>query len=805
MVPHISSTDDSWGNLKSVTLPTGGVEQFGYSIVAGSLDNATQIRLPNSYTPGATTTAKSFTNQFTGTSSSYDLAFQVTVQNPVEADGSGGGSVVYKYNDLNGSLWNSERDFSDANGTLLRSEVFGYQGFFCGFTPNSHTVNLFDTTGANPITSKSVVSYDNGSNWNNCPGAYTGNSLGARATARPVSVSEYDYGGSTPVRTTYYHWSEEDANYWTAGNAGLLKSAVVVAGSADPTVCANIVAGRQHIYDTASLTPQTGDSYHDYSFANLRGNANETDVYLTSACQWQTQSTMSYDELGNMVQTKDALRNPTTIAYAPNSSYAFMMSSTNALGQTTQYSYDSQTGLLNSSEDPNSATTSYTYDVMRRPSTVSYPDLGSTTFSYPDANTTNVTQAMTSTTSKITSTETDGFGRTVLSSIDSDPAGADQVQTSYNYNGRPQTTSNAYRGTSPPAGSSTSYVYDALGRMKQQVQPDGNLLTWTFSQNVTDSYDEAGVHWQRTNDALGRMTKVMELGTAANPLNLTTNYIYSVLGNLTSVNQLGNPANGDVARTRTFTYDSLSRLLTSGNPETGTICYGQWSGSICVNGYDLNSNLIAKTDANQITTNYTYDALNRLSTSTSSDGSVNDIYVYDDPTPGNNGIGRLMFSGDAYAGVLFRNDGQQYNGASQFTYDPLGRVSSVADYSVDDNAFMSPISLKNDLAGNAKTIKYPDGRIIAQTFDSAGHVTVITDQSTGVNYLANATYSPSGAVSSMTFGNGATQTITYNSRLQQCENSVSSPFRAYPLLYSTSSRFMVPKACVAHLLITMAI
>ena len=188
---------DSWGTLQSVTLPTGGVEQFGYSIVAGSLDNATQIRLPSSYTPGAATTNKSFTSQFTGTSSSSDLAFQVTVQNPVEADGSGGGSVVYKYNDLNGSLWNGERDFSGANGTLLRSELFGYQGFFCGFTPNSHTINLFDATGANPITSKSVVSYDNGSVWNNCPGAYTGNSLGARATARPVSVSEYDYGGST--------------------------------------------------------------------------------------------------------------------------------------------------------------------------------------------------------------------------------------------------------------------------------------------------------------------------------------------------------------------------------------------------------------------------------------------------------------------------------------------------------------------------------------------------------------------------------------------------------------------------------
>ena len=45
-----------------------------------------------------------------------------------------------------------------------------------------------------------------------------------------------------------------------------------------------------------------------------------------------------------------------------------------------------------------------------------------------------------------------------------------------------------------------------------------------------------------------------------------TSYTNDVLVNLTQVVQNG-------SHTRTFTYDSLSRLLTSANPETGTITY----------------------------------------------------------------------------------------------------------------------------------------------------------------------------------------------------------------------------------------
>jgi YD repeat-containing protein len=135
---------------------------------------------------------------------------------------------------------------------------------------------------------------------------------------------------------------------------------------------------------------------------------------------------------------------------------------------------------------------------------------------------------------------------------------------------------------------------------------------------------------------------------------------------------------------RSFTYDSLSRLLTSTNPETGTICYGLWSGTNCGNGYDANGNLRYKTDARGVTVNYLYDALNRLISKTySGDNSATpaSCYQYDaSPLATQYSVGRLTnqwtqsaSSGNCTtalpaSGYLTRR--------SILAYDTMGRIRS---------------------------------------------------------------------------------------------------------------------------------
>src|SRR5207248_11030375 len=47
----------------------------------------------------------------------------------------------------------------------------------------------------------------------------------------------------------------------------------------------------------------------------------------------------------------------------------------------------------------------------------------------------------------------------------------------------------------------------------------------------------------------------------------TTHYSYDALGDMLTVNQKGDTTDQTKWRLRTFTYDSLSRLLTANNPE----------------------------------------------------------------------------------------------------------------------------------------------------------------------------------------------------------------------------------------------
>ena len=179
----------------------------------------------------------------------------------------------------------------------------------------------------------------------------------------------------------------------------------------------------------------------------------------------------------------------------------------------------------------------------------------------------------------------DGFGRTT-SVVGRNGA---EVDTIFDGLGRVATVSTPYfpgsgQGSTTPA--YTSILYDALGRKTRLCKPSassssqalcqnaasGLFESWSYAGNTTTFQDEAGNSSSSTEDALGHLTQTMELGSTSNPLQLETDYGYSPLGDLTSVNQLG--ASGATPRSRTFTYDSLSRLVSASFPETGTICYG---------------------------------------------------------------------------------------------------------------------------------------------------------------------------------------------------------------------------------------
>ncbi len=167
--------------------------------------------------------------------------------------------------------------------------------------------------------------------------------------------------------------------------------------------------------------------------------------------------------------------------------------------------------------------------------------------------------------------------------------------------GQALTQSIPFRAGGSP-GLNTMYTYDVLGRPVSIRLPNGGLVSYQYVGNTTYVTDPDGKIKKYTYNAIGRVSKVTEADDQGN-LNVDTTYEYDALGRVTRIVQ--------GVQTRTFTYDSLGRLISETHPESGTTTYT----------YDDNGNLVTKTDARGVVTVSSYDGLNRVVGRSYSDGT----------------------------------------------------------------------------------------------------------------------------------------------------------------------------------------
>jgi YD repeat-containing protein len=595
-----------------------------------------------------------------------------------------------------------------------------------------------------------------------------------------TDVDEYDFGASTPSRRTVTAYAA------LGNNINNRPSSVTIYGSGG-----NTVSNTTYGYDEYGLTPTSGLQGHN-AVSGSRGNQTSRHAWLNT-----TGSTLdnywTFDDAGQVLAAEDPSQYWTSYGY-DSATDSCLISTTpptpsSGVSQSTSATCDPNTGLVSSTTDANGVTTTYSFDNMLRPlgnsaSTQAGVLAASTSIFYSGSSLpeTITTTVIATPDPNETAVETyDGLGRVIKYIA---PSGA-ITDTSYDVSGRVYSVSNPYFSASDQTYGITYFTYDALGRKKKQTEQDGvSALQWSYSGNVTTSIDEAGNSWKRTSDAFGRLTNVTEPGGQQ------TNYGYDVLGNLLSSNQLG--VAGDTPRTRNFTYDSLSRLLTSTNPETGTICYGTWFGSNCINGYDPNGNLSAKTDSRGVSTYYTYDSLNRLVAKTYSSnapaGSLSSCYAFDTAI---NGIGRLAAewttSGSCATAL-------GYQTMRQFlAYDPMGRLwnekQCVLGHCTNGPTPPCAVSGNNapyyqtycyDLAGNmtwsvngVSNVPGVNSILFTQAFDGAGRPSALTSSWNDAFHPPalftpdpTAGYTPAGALQNFTLGNRISVINTYDNRLR---------------------------------------
>ncbi|HWY23089.1 MAG TPA: RHS repeat-associated core domain-containing protein [Candidatus Acidoferrum sp.] len=835
------STGHTYGELTKITYPTGGYTKYDYTFVGtanGDNSGATNLRQ---------VVAKHVCKSYTGSCSTTDDTSITPTPYPLYAGGNSSSSVIDALGNKTTYTFTNSPLFYETirqaySGTSTLVETVASAPSCWGSSQETVTLN-----NNNLVTQKTLPLNLPPYTW------YGYQTTSTATSNPVVTTSEYDYGTGShgpllrQTLTTLMAVNPFNGQNYTTLPVHVLGrklSEVVQDGSG------NTVAQTQYEYDNYSSTAPhavitaSGATQHDSTYSTsytTRGNVTATTRWLNTTSSW-LQTTNTYDDAGNVLGNTDPRSNTTNFSYADNFTDGTNHSAIANVTKTTypvtngvshierkQYyfntalsaascgqNFPAATACTNSATLPQPDYANFTYDSLGRLILTNVGDGGQTSVCYSDDPgsgcngsapqlSVTTTKLITATTSLVNVTLLDGVGRTVQTQLTSDPDGTDYVDIAYDGLGRVLTRSNPRRASGSTTDGTTTYVYDALSRVCAVVQPDGAAVsqcpttaprgdvftqydvTTTHPGDCTIVTDEVGNQRMSCSDALGRLTGVWEAPNLTSTYNFDTYYTYDTLNNLLSVTQKGGGSSN--WRTRTFTYDSLSRLLCAANPEvqavtcptsaTGTFPFGA-----TLYTYDSNSNVLTKTapSPNQpstgtatVTTTYTsYDALNRLTGK-----SYNDTYTLNPPTPSvAYGYDAVALTGctknppglaDTYP-VGRRTTMCDGSGATSWKHDTMGRVLSerrtigavAGDFETDTyNLDGSPSSVT--------TLGYG----VSYTYNRAARPITATYYGTNpaTKFVSGATYAPPGELATMTMGSttsfsGIVTNNAYNMRLQ---------------------------------------
>jgi RHS repeat-associated protein len=752
---------NSYGDVTSIGLPNGGSITYTWKTIPLPNCNGSDAKVSRAV---ASRTVFDGTNSYTwkytwGTYSGSTVTNVVT--DPL------GNDVVHIFTSLGGpssctpyeAATKSYTGLSTNGGTLLKEvdTTYSYGGPGCDNSPcgiGNVVPTIIQTTDyPNGVVAAVTKSYDSGYGANE---PIFGN---------VTTESDYDWGngtkGSLLRQTTTSYQFQSNSNYLT-GNLLDLPASIVVSNAAGYK-CSET----DYTYDNSSyLTAANVTEQHGAPPGPVRGNLSSTSRQLSSTpCQqsatWSpiTSYTNMYDT-GELYKSIDPLNNATTYTYSSTFAGAYPTTVTNALNQATQYNYDFSTGLLTSETDANLQPTTGQYDIVFRPTLISYPDGGSTSYCYTDMGgsacsksgapySVVTTKAITSSPvlNEVSTVVFDGLGRLSQTQLNSDPDGTDYTLTTYDALGRKSQVYNPTRCSSITTNCETESTwgytttsYDALSRVTSVLEQDNSTVSTSYTAYpCTTVTDEAGHSRESCVDGLGRMNQVLEDPGTPPHLNYATQYVYDALGDLTNVTQNG--SNSSYSRNRTFQYDSLSRLTSAANPESGTITYT----------YDANSNLATRVapEANQTsaskntTTSYTYDVLNRLTEKTYASPSTGAVhFAYDvaglkgcpGPEPPTiNGPTNLVGRRTAMCSS---------NSSSAWSYDSMGRPLFDARDNKGSSAKVYTIGYTYYQDGSLASLTYPSGDVIGYGLGGAERYTSVADANNVYTYFAH--YTPAG-------------------------------------------------------------
>jgi RHS repeat-associated protein len=423
-----------------------------------------------------------------------------------------------------------------------------------------------------------------------------------------------------------------------------------------------------------------------------------------------------------------------------------------ALNQTTRTTYDAVDNIK-SVTDAIGQTTSYDYDVLNRRTKVIDAKGQVTTTAYDAVgNIVSITDPVNNKTSYTFDVnnrligETNALGK--ISSYQYDFVGNQLVAIDRN-------------------GRTRKFIYDKLNRQvgEQWLNASGTSIrdtayTYDAIGNLLAASDPSS-KYAYVYDAVNRLTSTDNKDTAGVP-NVLLNYTYDAADNVLNVTDT---INGQLKGTNAYTYDALNRATTltqSGNgvaskradisydaasQTTGLSRFSDIAGLIAVAStiydYDANGRLTSlahrRNGNNLAAYSYAYDAINRITRTTSVDGTSNFTY---DATSQLTSTDHSFQTDEAYS---FDANGNRTNtgystgvnnqllsdGTYSYEYDGEGNrtkrtetaTGKVTEYIWDYRNRLSKVSFRDAAGNEIKTVEYiydVDNRRIAKIIDADG-------------------------------------------------------------------------------------
>jgi RHS repeat-associated protein len=736
-----------YGELLSVTLPTGGSINFSYSNFQDALG------LKNRWVTGITYGGGTWTytpQVASGCGTSY--CQKVTVALP------SGDNEVHSFDlsTYNGAWDKTIQYFKGAvSGTPVLTVSNNYESFLSNYsfwslnastgsvtyTNVSGYTHLKNTTTAignssTALTNETALTYDAFTAGSNCAGQVC-----TVTTGKLLNKQEFAFGTSGPGillrQTAYSYQDDSNTNYRTTVNGIINNIMDRVTDMKIQDGNNNLIAETKIQYDAPSqlVSIKNIENHSDanYDTGNIyRGNPTLVQKLVTGTSFINT-GTITYDTTGQPTSIKDGNGNVTNFSYqdayytdaSPVSnpptpftptapSNAYLTKVTVPIIGAGAFGYYFGTGQQAMSIDQNGADSYWHYlDSLNRithsysPSTINkatnLQGRGWTLRNYsPGSVQTDFYSAINDASPSTSCTSCahtrvllDSLGRRSQQSLMSDPQGTVNVDFTYDISGRSHTVSDPYRSKSESTYGAITLSFDNLGRTSQITDADGSKSGMYYGADVTNA---AGLSTQLcTSNTYGVGYPSLRVDEAGKILETWTDG----LGRLIETDEPN--SSGTLAAATCYIYNVLGNV-TAIVQTGGSASSSQWRNRSFV--FDGLSRLTSSTDPESGVTTYVYDNNNNLLTKTS-------------PAPNQTGTSTVTISfcydalnrvtQKAYTTQICTTNGVLPNPVATFTYDLA---------SIDNFTITNP---KGRLIKGATSGNFPAATYF--TYDQMGRIT----------------------------------------------------------------------------------